>query len=174
MSLAIFFTSYMLNIFRALIYPSPGACDYSVELPLWSYYSWFDVCWSFGVVGLEWYPCCRLQPETRIALQLGAENHMLQLNIQCSWWWAYAPEICRAKNTSIKLPSCITLTFQVISWGRCTVKQPSKFRSISFNQQFPLCQRWMLESANFSNDFIRFNVLAVWYSSVTIYYSFYS
>ena len=22
--------------------------------------SWFDVCWSFGVVGLEWYPCCRL------------------------------------------------------------------------------------------------------------------
>jgi len=30
-----------------------GACDYSVELPLWSYCSWFDVCWSFGVVGLE-------------------------------------------------------------------------------------------------------------------------
>jgi len=25
------------------------------------YCSWFDVCWSFGVVGLEWYPCCRLQ-----------------------------------------------------------------------------------------------------------------
>jgi len=24
------------------------------------YCSWFDVCWSFGVVGLEWYPCCRL------------------------------------------------------------------------------------------------------------------
>ena len=23
--------------------------------------SWFDVCWSFGVVGLEWYPCCRLK-----------------------------------------------------------------------------------------------------------------
>jgi len=24
----------------------------------------FDVCWSFGVGGLEWYPCCRipLQP----------------------------------------------------------------------------------------------------------------
>ena len=38
-----------------------GACDYSVGLPHWSYCSWFDVCWSFGVVGLEWYPCCRLQ-----------------------------------------------------------------------------------------------------------------
>jgi len=22
------------------------------------------VFWNFGVVGLEWYPCCRLQPET--------------------------------------------------------------------------------------------------------------
>ena len=33
-----------------------GACGYSVELPHWSYCSWFDVCWSFGVVGLGWYP----------------------------------------------------------------------------------------------------------------------
>ena len=41
-----------------------GACDYSVELPHWSYCSWFEVCWRFGVVGLEWYPCCRLQPAT--------------------------------------------------------------------------------------------------------------
>jgi len=36
---------------------SLGACDYSVELPHWSYCSWFEVCWSFGVAGLEWYPC---------------------------------------------------------------------------------------------------------------------
>jgi len=27
------------------------------------------LCWSFGVVGLEWYPCCRLQPATQIPLQ---------------------------------------------------------------------------------------------------------
>ena len=53
----------MLITFRTLIYPSSGACDYSVELPHWSYCFWFDVCWSFGVVGLEWYPCCRLKPE---------------------------------------------------------------------------------------------------------------
>ena len=43
-----------------------GACDYSVELPQWSYCSWLDVCWSFGVVGLQWYPCCRLKHATRI------------------------------------------------------------------------------------------------------------
>ena len=45
--------------------------------------------------------------------KLGAENHMLQLNIQCSWWWAYVPETCRAKNTVIKLPCCIKLAFQL-------------------------------------------------------------
>ena len=64
-----YFTSYVLNMFRTLIYPSSGACDYSVELPHCSYCCWFDVCWSFGVVGLEWYPCSRLKPATRIPLQ---------------------------------------------------------------------------------------------------------
>jgi len=57
-------TSYVLNMFRTLIYPSSGACDYSVELPHWSYCSCLDVCWSFGVAGLEWYPCCRLKLTT--------------------------------------------------------------------------------------------------------------
>jgi len=59
--LLFYFTSYVLNMFRTLIYPSAGACDYSVGLLNWSYCSWFDVCWSFGVAGLERYPCCRLK-----------------------------------------------------------------------------------------------------------------
>ena len=59
--LLFYFTSYVLNMFRTLICPSSGACDYSVKSPRWSYCSWFDVCWRFGVVGLEWYPCCRLK-----------------------------------------------------------------------------------------------------------------
>jgi len=46
---------------------SSGACDYSVELPHWSYCSWFDVCSSFGVVGLEWYPCCRQKDHQELA-----------------------------------------------------------------------------------------------------------
>ena len=33
----------------------------------------------------------------------------------------------RAKNTSITLPGYIKLAFYFISWGRCTVKQPSKY-----------------------------------------------
>jgi len=31
--------------------------------------SCFVVCWSFGVPGLGWYPCGRLQPATRIPPQ---------------------------------------------------------------------------------------------------------
>ena len=61
MSLAILFHFLCAQHVSILIYPSSGACDYSVELPHWSYYSWFDVFWNFGVVGLEWYPCCRLK-----------------------------------------------------------------------------------------------------------------
>jgi len=56
-------------MFRTLIYPSSGASDYAAELPHWSLCSWFVVCWRFGVVGLEWYPCYRLQPATRTLLK---------------------------------------------------------------------------------------------------------
>ena len=36
-------------MFRALICPSPGVCDYIGELPHWLFRSWFAVCWSLGV-----------------------------------------------------------------------------------------------------------------------------
>jgi hypothetical protein len=38
----------------------------------------------------------------------------------------YVPETCRVKHTLIKLSCCIKLAFQIISWGSCTVKQPSR------------------------------------------------
>ena len=77
--LLFYFTSYVLNMFRTLLYPSSGACDYSVELSHWSYCSWFDVCWSFGVVGLEWYPCCRLKPA--ILFHCLCARHVSDINI---------------------------------------------------------------------------------------------
>ena len=49
-------------MFRTLIYPSSGACDFAVELPHWAFCSRFVVCWRFGAVGFEWCPCCRLKP----------------------------------------------------------------------------------------------------------------
>jgi len=35
-------------MFRTIIYPSSGAFGCAVELPHWSYCSWFAVCWRFG------------------------------------------------------------------------------------------------------------------------------
>ena len=58
----IYFTSSMLNMFRTLIHPSSGACDFSIESPHWSCVLVFDVCWSFGVSGLGWYLCSRPRP----------------------------------------------------------------------------------------------------------------
>jgi len=51
-------------------------------------------------------PDVKLQHLTR-DLRSGSQDHhpstdwVLQLNIWCSWWWAYVPETCRAKETSI-------------------------------------------------------------------------
>ena len=48
--------------------------------------AWLDLCWSFGVVGLEWYPCCRLK-------------HNWSVHVECGDWWlgglfllGFAPE----------------------------------------------------------------------------------
>jgi len=46
--LLFYFTSYVLNMFRALIYPSSGACDSAVELPHRSFCSRFVVCWRLA------------------------------------------------------------------------------------------------------------------------------
>jgi len=46
-----YFTSSMLNMFRVLIHPSSGACDFSIVSSHLVVCSCFDVCWSFGVAG---------------------------------------------------------------------------------------------------------------------------
>ena len=60
--LLFYFTSYVLNMFRTLIYPSSGACDSVVELPHRSPCSQFVVCWRFAAAGFGWRSFCRLQP----------------------------------------------------------------------------------------------------------------
>jgi len=56
-----YFTSWRLNMFRALICPSSGLCDYIAELSHWLFRSWFAVCWSLGADRLGWFPGCRLK-----------------------------------------------------------------------------------------------------------------
>jgi len=78
--------------------------------------------------------------------KLSAENHMLQPNIWCSWWWVYVPKTCRAKNTVIKLPCCIKLAFQIISclWlSKChrhsTIKHVIFYHTENFTWSFCWC-----------------------------------
>jgi len=40
----------------------------------------FDVCWSFGVVGLEWYPCCRLTDTTPTQPHRNSNSHRTKNN----------------------------------------------------------------------------------------------
>jgi len=109
--------AYVLNMFRTLIYPSSGACDYSVVLPHWSYCSWFDVCWSFGVVGLEWYPCC--------SLHFLCAQHVSDINIS----------IIR----SLLLFCCITTLF-VLFLFRCVLEfRCGWFGVVSVLQAAPAC-----------------------------------
>jgi len=42
---------------------------------------------------------------------------------------------------SIKLPCCIKLAFHFISWGRCTVKQPSRFSTSGGGREYPTCSK---------------------------------
>jgi len=66
MSLVImfYFTSSMLNMFRTLIHPSLGACDFSIVSPHWSCVLVLMCVGSFGVAGLAWYRGYRPNPAT--------------------------------------------------------------------------------------------------------------
>jgi len=152
--LLFYFTSYVLNTFWTLIYPSSGACDYSVELPHWSYCSWFDVCWSFRVVGLEWYPCCAsacntdttpTQPHrnsnthrtknntTNVVIQQNSSK-LLMMDILMS-------ETCWAHKKWNKIASYIKLVF-------CSSTIPELMRNFSYlrDSWFPQQGWWIVLS----------------------------
>ena len=38
------------------------------------------MCWSFGVVGLEWYPCCRLKHSCASACNRNSDTHRTKSN----------------------------------------------------------------------------------------------
>jgi len=67
-------------------------------------------------------------PKTRCRKPYAATQHLMLLMM------GVCTRNMGAKNTSIKLPCCIKLAFHFISWGRCTVKQPS-------STQKTLCDR---------------------------------
>ena len=67
-----YFTSSVLNMFRTLIHPSSGACDFSIVSPHWLCVL-VSMCvgvlvWLVGVVSV-WQAEVVLQPATRIPPQ---------------------------------------------------------------------------------------------------------
>jgi len=78
----------------------------------WSYCSWFDVCWSFCVVGLEWYPCCRLKHKLCFSLQHGYHSNPTIMSETC-WahkkWNKIASDIKLVFYSSIKVTRFIQL-----------------------------------------------------------------
>jgi len=52
--------------------------------------SWFDVCWSFGVAGLEWYPCSRLKKNTTdVAIQQNSRKLLMLDILMFETCWAH-------------------------------------------------------------------------------------
>ena len=94
--LLFYFTFYVLNMFRTLIYPSPGACDCIVEIPHRSSCSQFIVCWRFRATGFEWCSFCRLKHNS--------SRKLLMMNILMS-------ETCWAHKKWNKIASDINLVF---------------------------------------------------------------
>ena len=152
-------------MFRTLIYPSSGACDYSVELPHWLYCSWFDVCWSFGVAGLGWYLCCRLHDGSSknsfsaarslqdqifscdIHSPYGVScivHYFLQANV-CEIWKRKLSSTFSASHYLLVIPPCYkTGLFKMIVGGLTTVTSfsrcnPMWFISMGLRQGSGLC-----------------------------------
>jgi len=69
-----YFTSSMLNMFRTLIHPSSGTCDYSVELPHWSYCSWLDLS-GIRVAGFSLPHGYQLNPATPKLQHIETRTH---------------------------------------------------------------------------------------------------
>ena len=119
----------------AYIRPSSGALD--VELQHMVFCTEFlDGWWSREPLCRSCIQCGWCRPHRTHDLRSGSQDHhpsknWVQKTICCNSTsnapddGRMYPETCRAKNTSIKLPCCIKLAFQIISRGRCTVKQPS-------------------------------------------------
>ena len=96
--LLFYFTYFVLNMFRTLIYPSSGACDCVDELPHRSSCSQFVVCWSF---------CCGTQRTENKTTDVVIHQHsrkLLKMDILMSeTYWAH--------NKWNKIASDIKLVF---------------------------------------------------------------
>jgi len=74
----------MLNMFRTLIHPSSGACDFFYCINTLVVCSCFDVCWSFSVAGWGGTRVARIppQPATTNLQHTSKQEHTTNVLIQ--------------------------------------------------------------------------------------------
>jgi len=143
-----FFSSTCFGYIR----PSSGALD--VELQHMVFCTEFlDGWWSWEPLRRSCVRCgwCRTsrtaqtKPDTRPTQRLsrpppiqklGAQNHMLQLNISCSWWWAYVPETCRTKETLINYIVASSWQFTLFHDEDARSNNPQIITSIVLSPKF--------------------------------------
>jgi len=79
----------MLNMFRTLIHPSSGACDFSIVSAHLVVCSCFDVCWSFGMAGwggirvAGWSLPHGYHPSRRVKIRKWTSLKMWQCRDEC-------------------------------------------------------------------------------------------
>ena len=106
--LLFYFTYYVLNMFRTLIYPPSGACDCVDELPHPSSCSQFVVCCSFWcgwflMVFVLQASACKTNKTTDVVIHQHSRK-LLMMDILTS-------ETCWARKTWNKIASDIKLVF---------------------------------------------------------------
>jgi len=77
-----YFTSSMLNMFQDINTSIIGSLRLFYCITTLVVCSCFDVCWSFGVAGLRWYPCSRLNPATPKFQHTSKQEHTTNVVIQ--------------------------------------------------------------------------------------------
>ena len=111
----LYYVNLLLNMFRTLIYPSSGACDFFCWITTLVVCSWFDVCRRFGVVGLQWYPCSRLR--LCFSLQHGYTRKLLMMDILMSEaCWAHKKWNKIASDIKLVLYSSTIINMLYVIW----------------------------------------------------------
>ena len=138
MSLALLFLYLMLNMFRMLIHPSSGACNYLLSFS-WVVLFWFDVCWCYVVVWL-WWSGIRMQAETLQIIKQVTSSWSLFTQLSAIYIWhllhLHRPSISRyvfsfrfpliSTFPSVTILSCFCPSwYRILSMWSCT---PAKIR----------------------------------------------
>ena len=106
-----YITSSMLNMFRTLIHPSSGACDFSIVSQHWSCVLVPMCVGSFGAAGLGWYPCSRLQASACYTTQSALYIHTT---------YAAALKTTTHPKTRCRKPYAATQHLMLLMMGVCT------------------------------------------------------